>query len=186
MKRKTYEVVAVQVEPSIAYERRKALRVTCTHRVEWADAQSGLTNRGVCTDLSQSGMCITTVGRVRLSQVDDLRFFLWADGSLLKVPGRIVRQKRGVEFGIEFLFEGKTLRDRIGRQLETEADRERRFEVRQKEVDIFLRSEGKSLHDQAIAQLKTGQTLHEGLTSVRDTYIGLHRKWLDKRITTHL
>ena len=167
-------------------DRRRAPRVEVRLKVEFAESESNHLIEGVVTNISRTGMRIRTVGQVRLWGSDNLRFWVYAGGGMIRVKGHVVRRPSNEEIAIAFDAPGKPADDKVHEVVEDTAVKNIRFEKvvhrypelgqREKSGLSEAREVGRHLH----------LTLHDSVAMIKRHQSSGIDRWLDRRATTHL
>jgi hypothetical protein len=80
-------------------DRRGEPRFDCSYTVEFENQPA----KGVVTDISRNGMRIRLAPDNYITDVKDLKCWIWIHGGILKLSGQIVRVGRKREISIKFL-----------------------------------------------------------------------------------
>ncbi|MBM3270472.1 MAG: PilZ domain-containing protein [Candidatus Sericytochromatia bacterium] len=186
MRREKIEVVSVREDQQIPGDRRKAPRASCEYTAEFVDPGTGLTVRGTVLDISQCGMRVRTMGPVRLRETENLRFYVWVNGSLLKLSGSIARQTLEGHLGVEFKIAGDSLKDRVQHTVREAAHRNLKMELRSTFVEDIPQPEEPTRRTVARSYMRGGAGIHESYAAAKALEQSVARKWIDRRIASHL
>ena len=185
MKRERYRVVAVREDHLLPDDRRRAPRATCEYSAEFVDPGTGVTVRGTVMDISQVGMRLRTGGHVRIHEKENLRFYVWVNGSLLKLNGSVRRHTHEGHLGIEFHIDGEKLKSRVGQTVSQAAHRNLDFETRKEEFeDLAPRDQG-TVRAAAQAYMRGGSTIHDGLAAAKAGHASVGGRWIGRRVASH-
>ncbi len=167
-------------------DRRRAPRVEVRLKVEFAESESNHLIEGVVTDISRTGMRIRTVGQVRLWNSDNLRFWVYAGGGMIRVKGHVVRRPSNEEIAIAFDAPGQPAAEKVEEVVDDTAVKSLRFEKvvhqypemdpRDKGGLSEARQMGRNLH----------MTFHDSVATIKRHQSSGVDRWLDRRATTHL
>lgn len=181
-----YEAVAIREDQILPGDRRRHPRASCEYTAEFVDPGNGLTIKGTVLDISKSGMRVKTGGPTRLADPDHLRFYVFINGSMLKLSGAVVRQSPDGYLGVEFKSHGELLQDRLAQHVSDAARRNTKIEFRKRVVQEVATPEHPTRRSVARDYMRSGHTIHEGMAAARAVQQSGTRKWLDRRIATHL
>ncbi len=181
-----YEAITVREDDKLPGDRRRYPRASCQYTAEFVDPGSGRTIKGTVLDISQVGMRIKTLGATRLADPDHLRFYVFINGSMLKLSGAVVRQSADGYMGIEFRKQGESLQERVTQHVSDAASRNTKIEFRKRVYQDAAPPEAPTMRTVAQSYMRSGHTIHEGMAAARATQQSGSRKWLDRRIATHM
>ncbi len=185
MRREKFEVVSIREDEHVVGDRRRAPRASCEYTAEFVDPGTGLTVRGTVLDISKTGMRVRT-GPVRLRETENLRFYVWVNGSLLKLSGSIARQTLEGHLGVEFKIAGDSLKDRVDHTVKEAAHRNLRMEVRTTYVEDLPAPQSPTRRTVARSFMRGGSSIHESMAAAKSLEQSVAKKWIDRRIATHL
>lgn len=181
------EPVVIREDEIKPGDRRVFPRATCEYSTEFVDPGTGLTIKGTVLDISRGGMRVKTVGPARIADTERLRFYLFINGSMLKIHGAVVRQSTDGYLGVEFKSRGDTMQDRLDRHVSDAAHRNTRIEFRTRVYEDLTPSEQPNMRAVARSIMRGGgHTIHEGMAAAKSVQQSGTRKWLDRRVATHL
>jgi hypothetical protein len=152
---------------------------------EFVDPGSGSTVRGTVLDISRVGMRIRTGGQVRLREFDNLRFYVWVNGKLLKLSGSVRRASSEGYLGIEFNVEGEKLKTRIGNTVEQAAHRNLDFKLKREVFDDLHPRETGTVRSVAREYMRGGSTIHDGITAAKSSQQSVGSRWTGRRVASH-
>jgi len=184
--REKFEVVTVREDEKLPDDRRRSPRASCEYTAEFVDPATGFTVRGTVRDISQVGMRVHTMGPVRLREPDDLKFYLWINGSLLKLSGSVVRQGLDGNLGVEFKAAGESLRDRLAHHVSEAAHRNLKLEMRSRFIDDVPLPPQPTVRTVARMFMRGHNTIHDGMSAAKSLQQSIGKKWIDRRVATHL
>ena len=185
MAREKFQFVAVREDDLLPDDRRRAARATCEYTAEFVDPGSGVTVRGTVLDISKVGMRIRTGDQVRLRETANLRFYVWVNGSLLKLSGSVRRQTSEGHLGIEFHVEGDKLKSKIGRTVSEAAHRNLDFTLKREVFEELRTSDSPTVRSVARSNMRAGSTIHDGLDAARSSQSSAGGRWIGRRVASH-
>ncbi|MBM3270471.1 MAG: PilZ domain-containing protein [Candidatus Sericytochromatia bacterium] len=77
-------------------------RTTPRFEVQYTVEFDGQRARGLCTDISLSGMRVRLTGEGFVNDLNDLKCWIWIQGGLIRLTGKVVRVARSREVAIRF------------------------------------------------------------------------------------
>jgi hypothetical protein len=184
--REKFEFIAVREDERIADDRRRSPRATCKYTAEFVDPGTGRTISGTVTDISQVGMRMRSGGKLRLRQKNNLRFYVWINGTLLKLSGSVVRQSTEGFLGIDFNIGGEILKERLDQTVREAAHRNLRLELRKRIVHEVTPPGQPTVRSISREFMRAGLTLHESLVAAKALQQSVSQKWILRRVATHL
>jgi hypothetical protein len=125
-------------------------------------------------------------GPVRLRETENLRFYVWVNGSLLKLSGSVARHTLEGHLGIEFKISGDSLKDRVQHTVREAAHRNLKVEFRTRVYEEIKPVEGHTRRSIARSFMRGGSGIHESLEAAKAMEQSVGKKWIDRRIATHL
>lgn len=181
------EPVVIREDELKPGDRREHPRASCEYSAEFVDPGTGLTIKATVLDISRGGMRLKTLGPARLAETERLRFYLFINGNMLKIHGDVVRQTPDGYLGIEFKSRGETLRNRLDEHVSDAARRNTRIEFRKRVYPDLTPPEQPTVRALARSIMRGGgHTIHEGMAAAKAVQQPGTRKWLDRRVATHL
>ena len=184
--REKVEIVTHREDRLHEGDRRRAPRVEVRLKVEFSETESNHLIEGVVTDISRTGMRIRTVGQVRLCSSDNLRFWVYAGGGMIRVKGHVVRRPSNEEIAIAFDAAGKPAEDKVHEVVEDTAVKNLRFEkVVHRYPEIGQRDKG-GLSEAREMGRNLHMTLHDSVAMIKRHQTSAVDRWVDRRGTTHL
>lgn len=166
-------------------DRRKAPRASCEFLVEFYDPGSGQNLKGTVLDISKSGMRVKTMGAVHLHDPENLKFFLWINGSMLKVSGAVVRRPGQDQLGISFRTRSELIKDRLADHVEDAASKNTRIDMVKQTYEIPTQRDKPTASDHAKGYMRSGMTMHDGLANAKAEQRFGSGKWISRRIASH-
>lgn len=184
--REQLQIVTHRADRLEAGDRRRAPRVEVRLKVEFSERDSHYQFQGVVTDISRTGMRIRTVGQIRLHNDDELRFWVYAGGSMIRVKGHVVRRPSTEEIAIAFDATNTPTQTKVEDVVEETAVKNLRFETVVRRYDSALPRDRGSLSAQAHELSRQhGMTFHDGVAAAKRDKSSVGLRWLSRRRNSH-